>query len=82
MSEDERECVEFGNKASAFPGALAGAAIAIGVPAVNDGPWQIARLGRTAYDHSGGHRGGRPYRPDVHVFQFGDSVEGERQGRL
>jgi hypothetical protein len=32
MSEDERECVEFGNKASAFPGALAGAAIAIGVP--------------------------------------------------
>ena len=32
MNENENECVEFGNKASAFPGALSGAAIAIGVP--------------------------------------------------
>ena len=30
----ENECVEFGNKTSALPGAISGAAIAIGVPAV------------------------------------------------
>src|SRR5580658_6893944 len=34
MNEDERECVEFGNKSSALPGAISGAAIAVGVPAV------------------------------------------------
>jgi hypothetical protein len=34
VNEDERECVEFGNKASALPGAISGAAIAVGVPAV------------------------------------------------
>jgi hypothetical protein len=34
MNENENECVEFGNKASALPGALSGAAIAIGVPIV------------------------------------------------
>ncbi|HEX4055698.1 MAG TPA: hypothetical protein VHX86_15650 [Tepidisphaeraceae bacterium] len=30
----EHDCVQFGNKSSSLPGAIAGAAIAIGVPAV------------------------------------------------
>jgi hypothetical protein len=34
MAENENECVEFGNKMSAMPGAISGAAIAIGVPIV------------------------------------------------
>jgi hypothetical protein len=34
MSENESECVEFGNRMSAVPGAIAGAIIAVGVPAV------------------------------------------------
>lgn len=34
MNEKEKDCVEFCNRTSAIPGAISGAVIAIGVPAV------------------------------------------------